>query len=159
MFGGVFFRSADEGKHYKNCGCGVRGDMRVGSASALASGVFGEHSSDISGQCDFRYYFCMVGFSALCSGQFDWMAMDAGDYQAYQLSIANRLRCSGFTEKMYLVKRIAYIVYRSSRFEIRNTRLEVSLDEADVDFYLNKKVKRLEISLPNLRFQRSSLLP
>jgi len=102
VFGGVFLLSAGEGKHYKNCGRGVCGNMCVGSTSALASGIFRKRSSDISGGCGFRYKFCMVGFSALRAGQLDWMAVDAGNYQAYGSMRTRRLKlrwCYGATLK------------------------------------------------------------
>ena len=89
MFGGIFICSASERKQRQNCCGSVCGNMFVRSASALASDVFNPYSRYISGKCDVRHYFRVVGFSALCFGLFNWMGVDARDYKAYELSTAS----------------------------------------------------------------------
>ena len=46
------------------------------------------YTLNVLGEDSFGDHVCMVGFSALCSGQFNWMDVDARDYKAYELSIA-----------------------------------------------------------------------
>jgi len=88
VFGAVFLL-AEEEKRCKNCGWCVCCYVCIGSASALASGVSGKDSVDISGGGTCRDVFCVVAVSTLCSGQFDWagLAKDAGEKAAFSIDV------------------------------------------------------------------------
>ncbi len=61
------FPFSQEKKYHNNSSNRSRGNMRIRGHAALAGRLAADDPVDVSGQGPFGNYFCLVGFSALCS--------------------------------------------------------------------------------------------
>jgi len=68
---------AEKEKRNKNCGGSIFPHVCFRGTSTLASRILAGNSRYISGGCDDRYDLHMVGFSPLCFGLSNRLALDA----------------------------------------------------------------------------------